>query len=32
MLAKWGKELRDGLIRGRSKKVVLDKRLATELR
>ena len=32
MLSKWRKEVRDGVIRGRSKKVVLDKRLATELR
>ena len=32
MLSKWRKEVRDGVIRGKSKKVVLDKRLATELR
>lgn len=32
MLSKWRKEVRDGVLRGRSKKVVLDKRLATELR
>ena len=32
MLSKWRKEVRDGAIRGKSKKVILDKRLATELR
>lgn len=32
MLSKWRKEVREGAIRARSKKVVLDTRLATELR
>ena len=32
MLSRWRKQVREGLLRGKSKKVVLDKRLATELR
>lgn len=32
MLSKWRKEVRQGVIRAKSKKIVLDKRLGSELR